>query len=117
MLPTSRRALVSVLTVTAALVAGMAFDALGHREARAQSLTTSTIYVPEGGLIFRANDGTIIARLSRDAHGASFELFDDHQGARQVRRPSELHPNPYVVDDEDPWKSPAPPVERPGPGF
>ena len=115
MLPTSRRALVSVLTVTTAFVAGMAFDAVGHREARAQSLTTSTIYVPNGGLVFRATDGTPIARLSRDAHGASFELYDDHAGT--VRAAPGLRSSPYIVDDPDPWTAAKAHLERPGPGF
>ena len=41
--PISCRVLVSLLTVTAAFLTGMAFDAIGHREAHAQSLATSTI--------------------------------------------------------------------------
>jgi len=116
MLRPSRRTLVSMLTLTAAFVAGVAFDAIGHREARAQSLATSTILVPEGGLVFRATDGTALARLSRDANGATFELFDDHAASKQVRRAPELRPNPYEVDEQDPWKR-AKPAERPGPGF
>jgi hypothetical protein len=113
----SRRTVVSLLTVTAAFVAGMAFDAVGHREAHAQALATSTILVPEGGLIFRATDGTTLARLSRDAHGASFEVFEDQAGSTQVHSSSELHANPYVIDEQDPWKRGASPKERPGPGF
>ena len=91
----SPRVAASVLVVGAAFLAGIVFDELGHREARAQSLTASTIVVPEGGLYFRAPDGTLVARLSRDAHGGSFELFDGKSLAT-----TELRPNPYVVDAE-----------------
>jgi hypothetical protein len=108
----SPRVVASVLVVAAAFLGGIAFDELGHREARAQSLTTSTIVVPEGGLYFRAPDGTVVARLSRDAHGGSFELFDDRPGVR----PKELRANPYV-DEVDPWSKTAPVAKRPGPGF
>ena len=45
-------------------------------------IATSTIYVPAGGLVFRAADGTPIARLSRGPHGGSFELFDDRGETR-----------------------------------
>ena len=100
MLPTSRRALLSLVAVTTAFLAGIAFDAVEHREARAQSLTTSTIYVPEGGLVFRATDGTPLARLSRDPHGATFELYDDHLAAKPDPHASELRGNPYIVDEQ-----------------
>jgi len=108
----SPRVVASVLVVAAAFLGGIVFDELGHREARAQSLTTSTIIVPEGGLYFRAPDGSVVARLTRGAHGGSFELFDDGSGA--VSR--ELRANPYV-DDVDPWTKAKPLGERPGPGF
>jgi hypothetical protein len=50
------------------------------REARADSASsTSTLYVPPSGLVFRALDGTPIARISRDAHGGIFEVYDDRQ--------------------------------------
>jgi hypothetical protein len=114
--PFHPRAAVSVLVVTTAFLGGMAFDELGHREARAQSLTTSTIVVPEGGLYFRAPDGTPVARLARDAHGGSFELFDEHSAGRAARGTKELQSNPYV-DVEDPWMKAAPVGERPGAGF
>jgi hypothetical protein len=108
----SPRVAASVLIVAAAFLAGVVFDELGHREARAQSLTTSTIVVPEGGLYFRAPDGTLVARLSRDAHGGSFELFDGRAGMAT----KELRPNPYL-DEADPWNTGKPVGERPGPGF
>jgi hypothetical protein len=108
----STRVVASALVVAAAFFGGIVFDELGHREARAQSLTTSTVIVPEGGLYFRAPDGTVVARLSRDAHGGSFELFD----GRSSSASKELRANPYV-DDADPWSKPRPVGERPGPGF
>jgi hypothetical protein len=117
----SRRVFASVLTLAAAFAAGVAFDAAFHREAHAQSLTTSTIYVPEAGLVFRASDGTPIARLSRDAHGGTFELFDDRHEVGGARPSTELRPNPYQDDEGDPWVKPElrprAPEKRPGPGF
>jgi hypothetical protein len=117
MLRPSRRVLASVLALTATFSAGALLDAALHREAHAQSLATSTIVVPEGGLVFRASDGTPLARLSRDAHGGTFELFDDRHGTR----PAALQPNPYVDDDGDPWtpaeSHPGAREPRPGPGF
>jgi hypothetical protein len=65
------------------LAGGIGFGAGAlQREAHAQSVATSTIYVPAGGLVFRAADGTPLARLSRGAHGGSFELFDDRGETR-----------------------------------
>jgi hypothetical protein len=88
-----------------AFVTGVAADAL-QRDAQAQPGATSSIYVPAGGLVFRAADGTPIARLSRGPHGGSFELYDDRgetregpsregPASREVPA-SELHPNPYT---------------------
>ncbi len=108
----SPRVVASVLVAATAFLGGIAFDELGHHEACAQSLTTSTIIVPEGGLYFRAPDGTVVARLSRDSHGGSFELFDD----RSSTASKELRPNPYV-EYADPWSKAKPLGERPGPGF
>ncbi len=46
------------------LAGGIGFGAGAlQREAYAQSIATSTIYVPAGGLVFRAADGTPLARL------------------------------------------------------
>lgn len=108
----SPRVAVSVLVLAAAFLGGVALDELGHREARAQSLTTSTIVVPEGGLYFRAPDGTVVARLTRDSHGGNFELFDD----RRSGAAKELRPNPYT-DYVDPWSQPKPVSERADPGY
>jgi len=71
-----------------------------QREAHALSMTTSTIYVPAGGLVFRAADGTPLARLSRGPHGGSFELFDERgeRGAAPTRDPGS---RPYGHDQGD----------------
>jgi hypothetical protein len=115
----SRRVFSTVLTLAAAFAAGVAFDAAFHREAHAQSLATSTIYVPEGGLVFRAPDGTPIARLSRDAHGGTFELFDESHDIGGAK--PELRANPYQDDVSDPWVKPElrqrAREPRPGAGF
>jgi hypothetical protein len=117
MLAISRRVAVMSLILAVTFLAGMAFDAVSHREAHAQSLATSNIVVPEGGLFFRSPDGTPIARLSRDAHGANFELFDERLATRPTRVASDLRSRAYV-DDDDPWEErPAKAGARPGPGF
>ena len=87
-----------------------------QREARAQSIATSTIYVPAGGLVFRAADGTPIARLSRGPHGGNFELFDD-RGETRAAPTKDTGSKGYVLDEGDPWRAPLPPSDRPGAGF
>jgi hypothetical protein len=87
-----------------------------QREARAQSIATSTIYVPAGGLLFRAADGTPIARLSRGPHGGSFELFDD-RGETRATPTKDTGSKGYVLDEADPWTAPVAPTDRPGAGF
>jgi hypothetical protein len=69
-----------------------------QREARAQSVAMSTIYVPAGGLVFRAADGTPLARLSRGPHGGSFELFDE-RGQEHAAPKGGF--KPYRPDDGD----------------
>jgi hypothetical protein len=54
---------------------------IGHwtwpRDARAQpAASVSTVYVPPEGMVFRTLDGHPIARMTRDANGAVFELYD-----------------------------------------
>jgi len=94
---------------------GFAAGAL-QREAHAQSIATSTIYVPAGGLLFRAADGTPIARLSRGPHGGSFELFDD-RGEERAAPTKDPGSKRYVLDEGDPWKAPVAPSDRPAAGF
>jgi len=57
------------------------------RDAHAQAAPfAATMYVPSDGLAFRTFDGRVVARLSYDAHGGIFELYDDHeQPAVRVR--------------------------------
>jgi hypothetical protein len=113
------RAAQSSLVVAAAFAAGALSQHLGAREARAQQTNPgpSTIYVPTDGLIFRGIDGKAIARLSHDSRGGVFELYDEKE-AVATRVPAaihvnasvakELHPNPYVADDVDPFEKPKP---------
>jgi hypothetical protein len=116
-------------TLFASFFAGLAADRLGGRDAHAQPAAAATIYVPPGGVVFRATDGKPIARISRDARGGALELYDDDQrvtfrapAAAATRSIAGLKawdssPNPYVLDDGDPWTAEAPPSARPGPGF
>lgn len=112
---TKRRMWVWLLGLVCAFAAGFGASAL-QREAHAQSIATSTIYVPAGGLVFRAADGTPIARLSRGPHGGSFEVFDD-RGDERPASAAQHGANSYVLDEGDPWRSPSAPAERPGAGF
>jgi len=99
------------------LAGGIGFGAGAlQREAHAQSIATSTIYVPAGGLLFRAAGGTPIARLSRGPHGGSFELFDD-RGEEHATPTRDRGSKGYVLDDGDPWKTPVTPRDRPAAGF
>jgi hypothetical protein len=106
---TSSSVWITVLAVAAAFVAGLGAGHVAEREALAQSLDTATIYVPPGGLLFRASDGTVLARLGRDAHGGTFELLDGRRGVpAQVARSAPdgpmSAPNAYDLDG-DPWTS------------
>lgn len=115
------RAIVASLALAASFGAGVASQHLSAREAHAQAGVPASITVPPEGLVFRSPDGRPLARLSRDAHGGVFELFDDHQEiatrvpnvVHAIPAAKELHPNPYVLDEDDPFASAAPP----GPGF
>lgn len=107
--------LVSALAALAvAFALGVASQHLAVREARAQTLPalTATFYVPGDGLMFKTLDGRPLARLSRDASGGVFELYDDRgQVAQRVSAgsvaatwtaptPKELHPNPYATEGD-----------------
>lgn len=100
-----------VLGMAGALGVGFAAGSL-QRDAHAQSIATSTIYVPAGGLVFRAADGTPLARLSRGPHGGSFVLYDD-RGEEGAARQAEPTREPYVIDEGDPFKR----ADVPGQGF
>ena len=111
MRPTVSRRWLTVLAVGLAFALGAGAGSLRPKEAQAQSLSASTVYVPAGGLVFRAPDGTALARLSRDAHGGKFELFDDrHEVSVRVPNVAPNAPpppaNPYA-GEADPWAAPA----------
>jgi hypothetical protein len=122
MRPLSSRAPVWILSVCAAFVAGVAFEHFG-REAHADSVTSvSTLYVPAGGLVFRSIDGTPLARISRDSHGGTLELYDEHgelapRGASRTPTavPAKVAENPYV-DIRDPFTTSAA-SDLPGLGY
>jgi hypothetical protein len=51
-----------------------------EHDAHAQSgFQAASVFVPAEGLSFRAMDGRMVARLSYDAHGGSFEVFDGRE--------------------------------------
>jgi hypothetical protein len=103
------RKLVLPTAIGAAFIVGVGSHHVWPRDAHAQAiLSLSTIYVPSEGLVFRALDGKPIAKLSRDGHGALFELYDDaretparsSRGVTDVGRPPR---EPYVLDEVDPF--------------
>lgn len=78
---------VATLALAVTFVAGGVATSL-VRDARAQQAVpfAATMYVPSDGLAFRTFEGRVVARLSYDAHGGVFELYDDHeQAAVRVR--------------------------------
>jgi hypothetical protein len=81
---------IAITALAAAFTAGIVASHLWERDAHAQALPfAATIYVPSDGLAFRTFDGRVVARLSHDAHGGMFELFDEHeQAAGRVRADS-----------------------------
>jgi hypothetical protein len=85
-----------VVGVVLAFGIGFGAGAL-QREAHAQSIAAATIYVPAGGLVFRAADGTPLARLSHGPHGGDFEIFDDRGGTHPAPA-SKGGSKPYVQD-------------------
>jgi hypothetical protein len=70
----------ALVAVAIAFGSGLAASRLLEREALAQSgASSSTVFVPADGLAFRAFDGRIVAKLSYDSQGGTFELYDDGQ--------------------------------------
>ncbi len=90
---------------------GLTVTLAAPRAAEAQSYSSS-IQVPRGGLAFRSADGHVIARLSYDSHGGTFEVLDEH-GAPTAAMGPQPHPiaapvvGPNTVwsldDTPDPW--------------
>ena len=100
------RPLVLVLTACVAFVSGVAYEHFGH-DAQAQAGGPTTLYVPPGGLVFRSVDGAPLARISKDARGGVFEVYDErHEVASRLaaptgRRPQLVDDNPYASNDAD----------------
>jgi hypothetical protein len=73
----------AVVTLVAVFAAGAASTRLARlfeRDAEAQSARQpASVYVPAEGLAFRSLEGRIVARLSYDARGGSFEVYDNHE--------------------------------------
>lgn len=111
-LPAPRRPVAVAVALAVAFTCGLATSLVGLvRDAHAQAAPfAATVYVPSDGLAFRTFDGRVVARLSYDAHGGIFELYDDHeQPAVRVRG----EPVPGAVGAPRAATPPAPPVKRP----
>jgi hypothetical protein len=88
----------AILALFAAFGGGVASSHLIEREARAQSaLHAASVYVPAEGLAFRALDGHIVARLSYDARGGAFEVYDSRERAAGALRASPVAEAPHVA--------------------
>jgi hypothetical protein len=110
-------ALASLVTVAGFLGGAASNQIFGEREVRAEDRSAvSTMYVPSHGLVFRGHDGRMIARLSSDASGGVFELFDANEqpGARIHSTPGgrsvDLTPpsQPQSVNHNTPFAGPTP---------
>ena len=79
----------AILALAAAFAGGIGASHLVEREARAQSgAQSASVFVPSEGLTFRAVDGRVIARLSYDARGGAFEVYDSHERPTGALRPA-----------------------------
>jgi hypothetical protein len=100
------RPLVLLFTACTAFVSGVAYEHLGH-DAQAQSASVSTLYVPQGGLVFRSVDGSPLARISKGARGGVVEVYDErHEVASRLSAPRGNLPrlvddNPYASNDDN----------------
>jgi hypothetical protein len=71
---------IAITALVATFAAGAFASQLWVHEAHAQTNPfAATIYVPTDGLAFRTFDGRVVARLSHDAHGGVFELYDERE--------------------------------------
>jgi hypothetical protein len=78
----------AILALFAACAGGVATSHLIEREARAQpGPQAASVIVPADGLTFRAVDGRVVARLSYDARGGAFEVFDSRERPAGALRP------------------------------
>jgi hypothetical protein len=72
------RGLLVISAIAVGFSGGVVTSRLLERDARAQSIPfAATVYVPSDGLAFRTFDGHVVARLSYDAHGGIFEVYDE----------------------------------------
>jgi hypothetical protein len=70
----------AILSLVTAFAVGAASSRLMERDAQAQSgAQAASVYVPAEGLAFRAIDGRVVARLSYDARGGAFEVYDSRE--------------------------------------
>jgi hypothetical protein len=69
----------------------------GRASAKAAVSSSSTIYVPPGGLAFRSLNGRVFAKLSYDAHGGVLELFDEHEEPSAYVGGSAMPPQLFVA--------------------
>jgi hypothetical protein len=77
----------AIFAILATFAGGLASSRWVEGEASARQPQATTLYVPADGLIFRALDGRMVARLSYDAHGGIFEVYDDHERPTAALRP------------------------------
>ncbi len=85
----------AILALFAAFAGGIATSHLIEREASAQpGPQSASVYVPAEGLTFRAVDGRVVARLSYDAHGGAFEVYDSRERPAGALRPVAEAPRP-----------------------
>jgi hypothetical protein len=91
-----------------ALAATFAAGVVGShfiRDARADSSSQgASVYVPPDGLTFRTTEGRVVAKLSYDSHGGTFELFDERERPTTRMRADSFAPAP-------PPPAPAPPAD------
>ncbi len=96
--PAVRLAVAALTTFGAGALAVLAFQALeGRASAKAAAASASTIYVPPGGLAFRALNGRVFARLSYDSHGGVFELYDEHEERSSYVGGSVVPPQMFIA--------------------
>jgi hypothetical protein len=100
-----------VLTLLVAFAGGFVSSRLLERSAHALTAPgASTAYVPSDGLAFRTFDGRIVARLSYNARGGIFDVYDGQEHPAISVRADMLVPSavgkgpdmtcnpPYTVD-------------------
>ncbi len=90
----------AVLTLLGAFAGGFVSSQLLERSAHALSVPlASTVYVPADGLAFRTFDGHIFARLSYNARGGVFDVYDGQERPAIGVRADMLVPNVARAND------------------